>query len=112
MNLFPQKGRSEGDASTKLIASFTALTTRNPRRNKIYSHMSSIIPGKEFNQKQVTNLEMKQQTSKPEPVLSKKRRKKTKTHSPQLQMFIVLHIQNHIPQATNRQVNKLYHQVG
>ena len=50
MDLFPRKGRSEGDASTKVIASLTALTTQNPRRNKIYSQISSIIPGKEFNQ--------------------------------------------------------------
>ena len=27
---FPRKGRSEGDASTKVIASFTALNTLNP----------------------------------------------------------------------------------
>ena len=43
----PKKGRSEGDASEKMIASFTALNTQNPRRNKIYSHLFSIIPGKE-----------------------------------------------------------------
>ena len=30
-----------------MIASFTALNTQNPRRNKIYSHLFSIIPGKE-----------------------------------------------------------------
>ena len=35
----------------QVIASFTALTTQNPRRNKIYSHISSIIPEKESNQR-------------------------------------------------------------
>ena len=55
--------------------------------------MSSIIPGKEFNQETSDKLEMKQQTSKSEPVLTKKRRKKKKMHSPQIQMHIVLLIQ-------------------
>ena len=43
---------------------------------------------------------MKQQTSKPEPVLNQEEKKKTKTHSPQLQTFNVLHIQNRITSAT------------
>ena len=47
---FPRKGRSEGDASEKKIASFTALKTQNPRRNEIYSHLFSIIAGKEPSQ--------------------------------------------------------------
>ena len=34
-----------------MLASFTALTTRNPRRNEIYSHIPSIISGKESNQR-------------------------------------------------------------
>ena len=32
-----------------MIASFAALTAQNPRRNKIHSHTSSIIPGNELN---------------------------------------------------------------
>ena len=34
MNLFPQKGRSEGDASTKVIASLIALTTQKPQKEQ------------------------------------------------------------------------------
>ena len=37
---------------------------------------------------------MRQQMNKQGLVLAKKRRKKTKTNSPQLQTFNVLHIQN------------------
>ena len=40
-----------------MIASFTALNTQNPRRNKIYSHLSSIIPGKEPAKEHETKLE-------------------------------------------------------
>ena len=40
-----------------MIASFTALNTQNPRRNKIYSHLFSIIPGKEPAKEHETKLE-------------------------------------------------------
>ena len=40
-----------------MIASFTALNTQNPRRNKIYSHLFSIIPEKEPAKEQETKLE-------------------------------------------------------
>ena len=53
----PWKGRSEGDASEKMIASFTALNTQNPRRNKIYSHLFSIFPGKEPAKEHETKLD-------------------------------------------------------
>ena len=43
---------------------------------------------------------MKQRTKKQGSVLAKKKRKKTKRNSPQLQTFIVLHIQNRITKAT------------
>ena len=52
MNLFPQKGRSEGDASTKVIASLTAFTTRKPQKEQnLLIYICSIIPGKESNQR-------------------------------------------------------------
>ena len=40
-----------------MIASFTALNTQNPRRNKIYSHLFSIIPGKEPAKEHETKLD-------------------------------------------------------
>ena len=40
-----------------MIASFTALNTQNPRRNKICSHLFSIIPGKEPAKEHETKLE-------------------------------------------------------
>ena len=40
-----------------MIASFTALNTQNPRRNKIYSHLFSIITGKEPAKEHETKLE-------------------------------------------------------
>ena len=40
-----------------MIASFAALNTQNPRRNKIYSHLFSIIPGKEPAKEHETKLE-------------------------------------------------------
>ena len=57
----------------QVIASFTALTTQNPGRNKIYSHLSRAfqekkftkehlsraVPGKKFTKEQVTKLETK-----------------------------------------------------
>ena len=55
---------------------------------------------------------MKHQASKPEPVLTKKRKQNKTKRIPRKQMFIVLHISNRIIQATNHQVNKLHHQVG
>ena len=42
---------------------------------------------------QVTKLKMKQQTNKQGPVLTYEEKKENKTHSPQLQTFIVLRIQ-------------------
>ena len=54
-----------------MIASFTALNTQNPRRNKICSHVFSIIPGKETSQgtgdkveNEVTNGQTKTSTDK------------------------------------------------
>ena len=53
---FPQKARSEGDASTQMIASLHCINTRIPRRDKINSHISSIIAEKENQQNTVTKL--------------------------------------------------------
>ena len=76
---FPRKGRSEGDASEKMIASFTALNTQNPRRNEIYSHLFSIIPGKEPAKEHETKLENEVTNRQAEKQYwPRKRRKKTK----------------------------------
>ena len=43
LDLIPHKGRSGRDASTQVIASLHCITTQIPRRDKINSHISSII---------------------------------------------------------------------
>ena len=83
--VYPQKGRSEGDASEKMIASFTALNTQNPRRNKIYSHLFSIFPGKEPAKEHETKLDNEVTNRQAEKTaLTKEKKKENKTHSPQL----------------------------
>ena len=80
-----------------MIASFTALNTQNPRRNKIYSHLFSIIPGKEPAKEQETKLEnkVKKQTSR-KTVLTKKKKKENKTHSPQLSTLLYFTFKLHL----------------
>ena len=92
-------GRSEGDASTEVIASFYCIDTQTSRRNKIYSHRSSIFTEKKSQKEQVTKLEMKGSLNhEPEQVHTRKRRKKMKIFPKTYrQMFIVLHIYNRIP---------------
>ena len=58
-NCLPWKGRSEGDASTEVIASFYCINTQSPRRNKIDSHISSIFAEKKPTKVQVTKLKTK-----------------------------------------------------
>ena len=60
----------------------------------------------------MTKLETELQASKPEPVLTKKRRKKNQNAFPTItNVYCTSHL-NHISQATNCQVNKSHHQVG
>ena len=75
----------------------TASNTQNPRRNKIYSHLFSIIPGKE----PVKEHEMKlENEDKPKTVLTKKkRRKKTKCIPHNYQHHCTSH-SNRITRAT------------
>ena len=47
LNCLHRKGRSEGDATTEVIASFYCINVQNPGRNKINSHISSIFAEKE-----------------------------------------------------------------
>ena len=83
-----------------MIASFTALNAQNPRRNKIYSHLFSIIPGKEpakehetKSENEVTNRQAKNSTSQ-----GKEERKQNAL--PTITSIIVLHIQIAFTQAT------------
>ena len=76
-----------------MIASFTASNTQNPRRNKIYSHLFSIIPGKEPAKEHETKLENK---DKPKTVLTKKKKKENKTHSPQLSTSLYFTFKSHL----------------
>ena len=83
-----------------MIASFTALNTQNPRRNKIYSHLFSIIPGKEpakehetKSENEVTNRQAKNSTNQ-----GKEERKQSAF--PTITSIIVLRIQIAFTQAT------------
>ena len=78
-----------------MIASFTALNTQNPRRNKIYSHLFSIIPGKEPAKEHETKLENEVKTDKPKTVLTKEKKKENKTHSPQLSTSLYFVFKSH-----------------
>ena len=76
-----------------MIASFTALNTQNPRRNKIYSHLFSIIPGKEPAKEhetklenEVTNRQAKNSTNQ----------EKKETHSPQLLVSLYFAFKSHL----------------
>ena len=80
----------------KMIASFTALNTQNPRRNKIYSYLFSIIPGKEPAKEHGQSWKMKEQTDKPKTVLTKEKKKENKTHSPQLPASLYFAFKSHL----------------
>ena len=80
-----------------MIASFTALNTQNPRRNKIYSHLFSIIPGKEPAKEHETKLENEDE---PKTVLTKKEEERKQNAFPTIINIIVLHIQIAFTQAT------------
>ena len=80
-----------------MIASFTALNTQNPRRNKIHSHLFSIIPGKEPAKEHETKLENEvtnRQAKK--TVLTKEKKKENKTHSPQLPASLYFAFKSHL----------------
>ena len=80
-----------------MIASFTALNTQKPRRNKIYSHLFSIIPGKEPAKEHKTKLENE---DKPKTVLTKKEEERKQNTLPTIINIIVLRIQIAFTQAT------------
>ena len=92
-----------------MIASFTALNTQNPRRNKIYSHLFSIIPGKEQAKEHETKLENEVKTDKPKTVLTKEKEERKQNAFSTIINIIVLRIQIAFTQATTHQINR---QVG
>ena len=82
-----------------MIASFTALNTQNPRRNKICSHLFSIIPGKEPAKEHETKSE-NEVTDKPKTVLTKEKKKSKQNAFPTITSIIVLRIQIAFTQST------------
>ena len=64
LELIPWKGRSEGDASTEVIASFYCINTQNPGRNKIDSHISSIFTEKKLTKRTSDKVENKIENGK------------------------------------------------
>ena len=76
-----------------MIASFTASNTQNPRRNEIYSHLFSIIPGKEPAKEHETKLDNE---DKLKTVLTKKKKKENKMHSPQLSTSLYFAFKSHL----------------
>ena len=76
-----------------MIASFTALNAQNPRRNKIYSHLFSIIPGKEPAKEHETKLENE---DKPKNSTDQEKKKENKMHSPQLSTSLYFAFKSHL----------------
>ena len=107
---------SEGDASTQVIASLYCIATRIPRRDKINSHICSIILEKKrptkpsdkvatkLKQVRTEDTKLKRTNEKkpkpdPKPVHTKKRRKKTENtfiHNYKANIYCTLHLQSHL----------------
>ena len=83
-----------------MIASFTALNTRNPRRNKIYSHLFSIIPGKKPAKEHKTKLENKVTNGQAKNSTNQEKEERKQNAFPTIISIIVLHIQIAFTQAT------------
>ena len=83
-----------------MIASFTALNTQNPRRNKICSHLFSIIPGKEPAKEHETKSEKEVTNRQAKTVLTKEKKKTKQNAFPTITSIIVLCIQIAFTQAT------------
>ena len=79
-----------------MIASFTALNTQNPRRNKIYSHLFSIIPGKEPAKEHETKLENEVTNRQAKNSTNQEKKKENKTHSPQLPASLYFTFKSHL----------------
>ena len=83
-----------------MIASFTALNTQNPRRNKIYSHLFSIIPGKEPAKEHETKLDNEVTNRQAENSTDQGKEERKQNAFPTIINIIVLRIQIAFTQAT------------
>ena len=83
-----------------MIASFTALNTQNPRRNKIYSHLFSIIPGKEPAKEHETKLENEVTNRQAKNSTNQEKEERKQNTFPTITSIIVLRIQFAFTQAT------------
>ena len=83
-----------------MIASFTALNTQNPRRNKIYSHLFSIIPGKEPAKEHKTKLENEVTNRQAKNSTNQEKEERKQNAFPIITNIIVLRIQIAFTQAT------------
>ena len=83
-----------------MIASFTALNTQNPRRNKIYPHLFSIIPGKEPVKEHETKLENEVTNKQTKNSTNRKIEERKQNAFPTVTSIIVLRIQIAFTQAT------------
>ena len=83
-----------------MIASFTALNTQNPRRNKIYSHLFSIIPGKEPAKEHKTKLENELTNRQAKNSTNQEKEERKQNAFPTIISIIVLRIQIAFTQAT------------
>ena len=84
----------------KMIASFTASNTQNPRRNKIYSHLFSIIPGKEPVKEHETKLENEVTNRQAKNSTNQGKEGRKQNTFPTITSIIVLCIQIAFTQAT------------
>ena len=83
-----------------MIASFTALNTQNPRRNKIYSYLFSIIPGKEPAKEHETKLENEATKDRLKNSTNQEKEERKQNAFPTITSIIVLRIQIAFIQAT------------
>ena len=83
-----------------MIASFTALNKQNPRRNKICSHLFSIIPGKNPVKENETKSENEATNRQAKTSTNQRREERKQNASPTVTSIIVLHIQIAFTQAT------------
>ena len=81
-------------------STITASNTQNPRRNKIYSHLFSIIPGKEPVKEHEMKLENKVTNRQAKNSTNQGKEERKQNAIPTITSIIVLHIQIAFTQAT------------
>ena len=93
----PGKGGVKEMPVQKWKHHFTALITWNPRRNKTYSHISSIISEKERNQRTSDKVGNETANKQTRTSTNWEEKKENKTHSPQIanNVYCTSHSQLH-----------------